>query len=65
MGRDVTIKELQDRYDAVILAYGAEDERLLGIPGETEVPGVYAARDFVAWLNGHPDYAYSILSFIH
>jgi hypothetical protein len=38
-----------------VLAYGAESDRLLGIPGES-LSGVYAAREFVNWYNGHPDF---------
>ncbi|KAK6152078.1 hypothetical protein DH2020_014713 [Rehmannia glutinosa] len=40
--------------EKVMLAYGAESDRSLGIPGE-ELPGTYAAREFVWWYNGHPD----------
>ncbi|KAM5135166.1 NADPH:adrenodoxin oxidoreductase, mitochondrial [Mantella aurantiaca] len=54
VGRDVTIEELQSAYHAVVLSYGAEDKRQLGIPGE-DLPGVYSARDFVGWYNGLPD----------
>ncbi|KAM4692377.1 NADPH:adrenodoxin oxidoreductase, mitochondrial [Rhinophrynus dorsalis] len=54
VGRDVTVEELQGAYHAVVLSYGAEDKRELGIPGE-ELPGVYSARDFVGWYNGLPD----------
>lgn len=54
VGRDVTIEELQAAYHAVVLSYGAEDKRQLGIPGE-DLPGVYSARDFVGWYNGLPD----------
>ncbi|KAF5198881.1 NADPH:adrenodoxin oxidoreductase protein, partial [Thalictrum thalictroides] len=38
----------------VVLAYGAESDRILGIPGE-ELKGIYSAREFVWWYNGHPD----------
>ena len=31
---DVSIEELRSRYDAVVLAYGAESDRRLGVPGE-------------------------------
>ena len=55
VGRDVTIDELRDCYDAVILATGADISRPLGVPGE-ELPGSYHAGDFVAWYNGHPDF---------
>jgi ferredoxin/flavodoxin---NADP+ reductase len=56
VGEDVTIDELRARYEVVILSYGAETDRLLGIPGES-LPGSHAATEFVAWYNGHPDYA--------
>jgi ferredoxin--NADP+ reductase len=54
-GRDVSIDELRDSYDAVILATGADVSRSLGIPGE-DLGGSHNAGDFVAWYNGHPDY---------
>ncbi|XP_038013379.1 NADPH:adrenodoxin oxidoreductase, mitochondrial isoform X1 [Motacilla alba alba] len=54
VGRDVTVPELQQAYHAVVLSYGAEDSRVLGIPGEN-LPGVYSARAFVGWYNGLPE----------
>ncbi|XP_030915786.1 NADPH:adrenodoxin oxidoreductase, mitochondrial [Geospiza fortis] len=54
VGRDVTVPELQRAYHAVVLSYGAEDNRVLGIPGEN-LPGVYSARAFVGWYNGLPE----------
>ncbi|CAJ0956160.1 unnamed protein product [Ranitomeya imitator] len=57
VGRDVTVEELQEAYHAVVLSYGAEEKRELGIPGE-QLPGVYSARDFVGWYNGLPDNRY-------
>jgi ferredoxin--NADP+ reductase len=56
VGRDVSPSELQELYDAVIYAVGAQTDRRLGIPGE-DLPGSWAATEFVAWYNGHPDYA--------
>jgi len=55
VGKDVTIDELRRYYDAVILAYGAETDRKLGIPGE-DLLGSHTATSFVGWYNGHPDY---------
>lgn len=55
VGADITIEELRRHYDAVILAYGAETDRRLGIPGE-DLPGSHTATSFVGWYNGHPDY---------
>ena len=54
-GRDLTHADLHDRYHAVIYAVGAQTDRRLGIPGE-DLPGSWAATEFVAWYNGHPDF---------
>jgi ferredoxin--NADP+ reductase len=56
VGRDVSVGELTELYDAVILAIGAPHDRKLGIPGE-ELPGVVGSAEFVGWYNGHPDFA--------
>ncbi|MFD9664083.1 4Fe-4S binding protein [Rhodococcus sp. NPDC059968] len=56
VGRDITVDELLEYHHAVIHASGASDDRKLGVPGE-DLPGSVAAREFVAWYNGHPDYA--------
>ena len=45
----------KERYHAVIYAYGCERDRHMGIEGE-ELPGSWAATEFVAWYNGHPDF---------
>ena len=55
IGRDLSITELKEQYDAVVLATGSYNDRKLGIPGE-DLPGVYGACAFVGWYNGHPDY---------
>ncbi|MEZ4315921.1 MAG: FAD-dependent oxidoreductase [Myxococcota bacterium] len=55
LGRDVTIDELLERYDRVVLAVGAQSASRLGIPGEN-LRGSYTATEFVAWYNAHPDY---------
>jgi len=56
VGRDVSVAELLDLYDAVILATGAPHDRKLGVPGE-DLPGVVGSAEFVGWYNGHPDFA--------
>jgi ferredoxin--NADP+ reductase len=56
VGADVSVGELLDLYDAVILATGAPHDRKLGIPGE-DLPGVVGSAEFVGWYNGHPDFA--------
>jgi len=55
VGRDVSHDELLRVYDAVVYTVGAQTDRRLGIPGE-ELEGSWAATEFVAWYNGHPDY---------
>ena len=55
LGRDLSHEDLTDRYHAVIYAVGAQTDRRMGIPGE-DLPGSWAATEFVAWYNGHPDY---------
>jgi ferredoxin--NADP+ reductase len=55
VGRDATHDELAGLYDAVVYAVGAQTDRRLGIPGE-DLPGSWAATEFVAWYNGHPDF---------
>jgi ferredoxin--NADP+ reductase len=54
LGDDVTPEELLSCYDAVVYATGAMRDRRLGIGGE-DLPGSYAATDFVNWYCGHPD----------
>ena len=54
-GRDIHHADLVRLYDAVIYAVGAQTDRRLGIPGE-DLRGSWAATEFVAWYNGHPDY---------
>jgi ferredoxin--NADP+ reductase len=54
LGVDVTRDELLAAYDAVVYATGAMRDRRLGIDGE-DLPGSYAATDFVNWYCGHPD----------
>jgi ferredoxin--NADP+ reductase len=55
LGRDLRHEDLVDRYHARIYAVGAQTDRRMGIPGE-DLPGSWAATEFVAWYNGHPDY---------
>lgn len=56
VGGDVSIPELLDRYDAVVLATGAPADKPLGVPGD-DLPGVIGSAAFVGWYNGHPDFA--------
>jgi ferredoxin--NADP+ reductase len=55
VGVDLSHADLMRHYTAVVYATGAQTDKSLGIPGE-ELPGSWAATEFVAWYNGHPDY---------
>ncbi len=55
VGKDVSMDELREIYDAVVLAVGAPTDRKLGIPG-ADKQGVFGSADFVGWYNGHPDF---------
>ncbi|XP_068643301.1 NADPH:adrenodoxin oxidoreductase, mitochondrial [Aristolochia californica] len=54
LGSSISLSELRNIYNVVVLAYGAESDRSLGIPGE-DLLGIHSAREFVWWYNGHPD----------
>lgn len=56
VGTHISHEELVAHHHAVIYAVGASSDRRLGVPGE-DLPGSHSATEFVAWYNGHPDYA--------
>jgi ferredoxin--NADP+ reductase len=56
VGQHVSIAELLEIYDAVVLSVGAPHDKPIGIPGD-DLPGVLGSAAFVGWYNGHPDYA--------
>ncbi len=55
IGSDVTVTQLQEKYDAVIIATGSSIGKKLGIPGE-DLRGSLSAAVFVPWYNAHPDF---------
>ncbi len=55
-GSDLRLDDLRNHYHQIVFAVGCESDRSLGIPGE-DLEGSYSATEFVAWYNGHPDYA--------
>ena len=56
IGSDITVAQLQEIYDAVVIATGSSLGKQLGIPGEN-LPGSMSAADFVPWYNAHPDFS--------
>jgi len=55
IGGEISVAQLQEIYDAVVIATGSHLGKSLGIPGEN-LPGSLSAADFVPWYNAHPDY---------
>ena len=55
LGTDISIEQLKELYDAVIIATGSAIGKKLGIPGE-DLPGSLSAAEFVPWYNAHPDF---------
>jgi ferredoxin--NADP+ reductase len=64
VGSSVSHDELLTLYDAVVYTVGAQTDRRLGIPGE-DLPGSWAATEFVAWYNGHPDFQDRVFDLSH
>lgn len=56
VGVDVSVPELLEHYDQVLIAMGSSGARELGIPG-SDLAGITSATEFVNWYNGHPDFA--------
>jgi ferredoxin--NADP+ reductase len=56
LGTDISIEQLKEMYDAVVIATGSAIGKKLGIPGE-DLPGSISAAQFVPWYNAHPDFA--------
>ena len=55
IGSEISVAQLKEKYDAVVIATGSHLGKTLGIPGE-DLPGSLSAADFVPWYNSHPDY---------
>jgi len=55
LGTDISIEQLKELYDAVVIATGSSIGKKLGIPGE-DLPGSLSAAEFVPWYNAHPDF---------
>lgn len=53
-GRDITLEDLKEHYNAVIFSTGAVRDAPMNIPG-VELQGSFGAADFVSWYDGHPD----------
>jgi cytochrome P450/NADPH-dependent glutamate synthase beta subunit-like oxidoreductase/flavodoxin len=52
-GAEVTLEQLRERFDAVVLATGLHGDRVLGVEG-ADLAGVVGAGVLTRWLNGDP-----------
>jgi ferredoxin--NADP+ reductase len=55
-GTGLTLEDVRKHYHAVLFTTGAQTDRHMGIPGE-DLARSHPATAFVAWYNGHPDFA--------
>ncbi len=55
VGGDISLAQLQDSYDGVLIAIGAPEDRKLGIPGD-DLLGVVGSGAYTRWYNSHPDH---------
>lgn len=53
LGCDISLAQLKHSYNAVVLAYGADEDKKLSIPGEN-LSNVVSATKFIGWYNGLP-----------
>ena len=54
LGKNITLEELENKYDAIFLAFGANITTKMGVEGE-ELKGVYGGNQLLEH-NAHPDY---------
>lgn len=52
VGKDVSVEELREMFDCIILCYGADNERKLRLENEDLIE---SARDFIHFYNGLPN----------
>jgi len=56
IGKDISLKDLREAYDVVVLAIGSTLGKKLSIKGEDLINCISAAN-LVPWYNAHPDYS--------
>lgn len=49
VGKDISLEMLRKHYNAVVLAYGSDEDRRLGLDKEDTLRHVHSARAFVNW----------------
>ena len=54
LGKNITLRQLEEQYDAVFLSFGANKSSKMGIPGE-ELDGVFGGNELLEYKT-HPNY---------
>ena len=62
LGKDITLEELIEKYDAIFLGIGANASSKMGVEGES-LEGVYGGNELLEY-NLHPDYKGKIVSVV-
>ncbi|MFP7365954.1 FAD-dependent oxidoreductase [Corynebacterium callunae] len=55
IGKDVTVEELREFYDAIVFSTGATGDQDLRVPG-SDLEGSYGAGEFVGFYDGNPNF---------
>lgn len=55
VGKDITVDELREYYDAIVFSTGATGDKPLNIPG-SDLPEHYGAGQFVGFYDGNPNF---------
>lgn len=62
LGKNLSLNELKEEYDAVFLSFGANVSTKMGVEGE-ELEGVYGGNELLEY-NTHPDYKGKIVAVV-
>lgn len=55
IGRDITVEEMREYYDAIIFATGSTADKALNLPG-SDLNGNFGAAEFVGFYDGNPNF---------
>ncbi|MDO5453506.1 MAG: FAD-dependent oxidoreductase [Corynebacterium sp.] len=56
VGKDITVEEMREYYDAIVFSTGATDDRDFQIPGH-DLDGSHGAGEFVGFYDGNPNFS--------
>ena len=56
LNKHVSLDELRDAYDKVVLCFGSAGDNELNIDGASKSGNLITARSFVGWYNSHPHF---------